>query len=133
MKVAGRLADEDHVATFLDDFIVVRNGLVGVLVLQLGTCFLWWLSLTFGNLQDQQALSVANESYGPMFWGVGICIGIILPLGLGTIAVLRGEAVHRRLEITVIGLTSFLILVGGYFFRLAYLLGGQIALPVNLF
>ena len=133
MKVAGRLADEEHVATFLYDMRVVDNSLVGVLVLQLGTCFLWWLSLKFGALQDQQALTVANEMYGPMFWWLGIGLGIVLPLGLGGIALLRKTGVHRGLQITMIVLTSCMILVGGFFFRLALLLGGQVQLPVNIF
>jgi len=132
MHVAGRSDDKHHVAEFLDDLHSVRNILVGVLVLQLFTCFLWWLSLKLGALQDQQALMVANETTGPMFWWLGIGLGIIAPLALGAIAVLRGEATHRRLQMTMIGLTSVLILVGGYFFRLALVLGGQGHLPINI-
>lgn len=45
MKFAGRLAEKNHVAEFLDDMRVVRNTLGGLLLLQLGTFFLWWLSL----------------------------------------------------------------------------------------
>lgn len=132
MKVGGRLADEEHVATFLDDMRVVRNILVGVLVLQLGTFFLWWLSLRFGSLHDQQALAAANETYGPMFWWLGIGLGLVVPLVLGGISVLHGEAAHRRLQITMIGLTSALILVGGFFFRLAMVLAGQSELPLHI-
>ncbi|MFQ5570336.1 MAG: NrfD/PsrC family molybdoenzyme membrane anchor subunit [Rhodothermales bacterium] len=131
MRRAGRLADEAHVGSFLDDLRVVRNTLVAVLVLQLGTCFLWWLSLLLGALQDQQALAAANAAYGPMFWWLGIGLGIVLPLALGAYAVWRGEAAHRRLQITMIGLTSVLILIGGFFFRLALVLGGQIQLTAN--
>ena len=132
MRVRGRLADDEHVATFLDDMREVRNILVGVLVLQLCTFFLWWLSLRFGSLHDQQALAAANETYGPMFWWLGIGLGLVVPLALGSIAVLRGEAAHRRLQITMIGLTSALILVGGFFFRLAVVLAGQSELPVHI-
>jgi protein NrfD len=132
MKVAGRLADEAHVAEFLDDMRGVRNILVAVLVIQFGTCFLWWLGLEFGGLRHQQALAVANATYGPMFWWLGLGLGLILPLGLGAIAVLRHEAAHRHMQVTMIGLTSALILVGGYFVRLALVLGGQGHLPVNI-
>ena len=132
MKMGGRLADKEHVAAFLDDMRVVRNILVGVLVLQLGTFFFWWLSLRFGSLQDQQALTAANETYGPMFWWLGIGLGLIVPLGLGGFAVLRGESSHRRFQITVIGVTSALILIGGFFFRLAVVLAGQADLPVHI-
>jgi formate-dependent nitrite reductase membrane component NrfD len=88
MKMAGRLADQEHVTTFLNDMCVVRNILVAALVLQLGTFFFWWLSLKFGALQDQQALAAANAMYGPLFWWLGIGVGIVLPLVLG--------AGHRR-------------------------------------
>ncbi len=132
MKMAGRLADEAHVAQFLDNMRVVRNTLFVVLLLQLGTFFLWWLSLNFGALQDQQALAAANEICGPMFWWLGIVVGLVLPIALGAFAVWRGEASYRRLQIGVIGLTSFMILLGGFFFRLAVLVGGQQDLPVNI-
>ena len=133
MKLAGRLADEDHVATFLKDMLVVRNSLFGVLVLQLGTCYLWWLSLKLGALQDQQALSAANDFYGPMFWWLGIGLGLVLPLIFGALAVFRREPTYGRLRIIMIGFTCCMILVGGFYFRLALLLGGQVDLPVNLF
>jgi protein NrfD len=132
MKLAGRLADEGHVAQFLDDMGGVRNILVVVLLLQLGTFFLWWLSLKYGALQDQQALAAANEVYGPMFWWLGIGVGLVLPLVLGAIAVWHGESTHRRMQVGVIVLTCSLILLGGFFFRLAVLLGGQENLPVNI-
>jgi formate-dependent nitrite reductase membrane component NrfD len=132
MKVRGRLADEEHVATFLDSMRVVRNTLVAVLVLQLGTFFFWWLSLRFGSLHDQEALAAANHSYGPMFWWLGIGIGLVVPLALGGFVVVLGEASHRRLQCTMIGVTSALILAGGFFFRLAVVLAGQSELPVHI-
>lgn len=132
MKIAGRLTDQAHVAEFLDDMRSVRHVLVIVLCLQLGTYFLWWLSLEFGGQSGQQALAVANESYGAAFWGLGIVLGLLLPLFLGAFAIFRGEATHRRLQVAMIGTTSFLILVGGYFFRLVLVLGGQSPLPINI-
>ncbi len=132
MKIAGRLADVEHVTTFLGDMSVVRNILFSVLILQLGTYFLWWLSLSLGSLQDQLALAAANEACGSMFWWGGVGLGLILPLGLGAFAVVCSEAGHRGLHITMIGLTSILILVGGFIFRLALLLGGQAELPVPI-
>ncbi len=131
MKIAGRLNNLEHIAQFLDNMRVVRNLLVTVLVLQLVTFVLWWLSLKFGSLRDQQALAAANELYGPMFWWLGIGVGLILPLAIGAFAVLRGESAHRRLQLTTIVTTSALILVGGFFFRLAVVLGGQADLPIR--
>ncbi|MEE8368752.1 MAG: NrfD/PsrC family molybdoenzyme membrane anchor subunit [Thermoanaerobaculia bacterium] len=130
MRVAGRLRTGEHLDRFLNDLGPVRNILGAALVLQLGTCFLWWLSLNFGSLQDQQALAAANARYGFMFWWLGIGLGLLLPLALGGYAFLRGEATHRKLQVNVILLTSVLILVGGFFFRLAVVLGGQVDLPV---
>lgn len=132
MKLAGRLNDETHVASFLDDMKIVRNTLGGLIVLQMGVLFLWWLSLYTGSLQDVQALRAANESYGPMFWGLGIGVGLALPLMLGLYSIWKGEAAHRQTQIRIIAFTSVLILVGGYFFRLALILGGQAPVPVNL-
>lgn len=133
MKVRGRLADEEHVATFLDDMRVVRNTLVGVLVLQLSTFFFWRLSLQFGSHHQREALAAADATHGSMFWWLGIGIGLLVPLALGGIVVLLGEASHRRLQCTMIGFTSALILVGGFFFRLAVVLAGQNELPMHIF
>ncbi len=132
MKIAGRLDDEAHVAHFLDDLKVVRNTLGGLLVAQVGVLFFWWLSLYTGSLHDQQALAAANESHGPMFWGLGIGVGLILPIALGVFSILHGEAAHRRTQIRIIALSSLLIVIGSFFFRLALVLGGQTPTPVNL-
>jgi len=126
MKWAGRLDQQDHVTTFLNDLTLVRNILGGLLVLQLGTFILWWLDLRLGGLQAQQALEAANEAYGPVFWGLGIGVGIIIPLLLGLWSVLQGESTHRRLQIRVIACSSALIVIGAFFFRLALVLGGQV-------
>ncbi len=132
MKLAGRLDDTEHFAKFIDDMKVVRNILVSAIVLQLFTFFMWWLSLQFGSLDDRQALALANEHYGPMFWFLGIGVGLILPLALGAISIAQGEENKRRLQASIILITSLLILAGGFFFRLAVVLGGQLGLPITL-
>ncbi len=126
MKIAGRLTDGEHLTTFLDDMTCVRNTLVAVLVLQLGTFFLWWLSLAYGALQAQRALASANEAYGPMFWYGGIGVGLVLPLLLGAFILLRRVAGSHHVEVSMIAVTSTFILVGGFFFRLAVILSGQV-------
>jgi formate-dependent nitrite reductase membrane component NrfD len=133
LGVTGRLFDKEHVGVFLHDMRVVRNALMFTLVAQLGTFFLWWLSLYFGSLQDQQALEAASASCGPMFWWLGIGLGLVLPLGLGAAVAWLGKAAHGGLQVSVIGLTSAMILAGGFFLRLAVVLGGQASLPVSLF
>jgi len=90
MKLTGRLEDKEYLSTFLGDMRVVRNTLAATIILQIGTCFLWWLSLRFGALQDQQALACANDAYGPMFWLLGIGGGLVIPLLLGAYIVWRG-------------------------------------------
>jgi len=131
MKLAGRLADEEHVRIFLDDMIWTRHVLVSTLVLQLATLFFWWLSLNYGALQDKQALAAANEAFGTTFWRMGIGVGLVLPLILGAYAVWREKTPDQGLQLAVIGLTSAFILVGGYYFRLAVVLAGQVELPIS--
>jgi len=130
MKRAGRLADTEHLGEFLDDMRPVRTVLVAALVAQLGTFFLWWLSLAYGSLRDIQALAAANASYGTVFWWGGIGLGLVLPLLLGAYCVARKAGAGRQMEVNMILLTSTLILVGGFLFRLAVVLAGQSSLPI---
>ena len=126
MAWAGRLSDQEHVGKFLSDLRPVRTVLAAALLFQLGTFFLWWLSLRFGNLADRNALAVATDAFGPMFWGLGIGVGLVLPLALGAYTVLNGYAGNPRLNVRIVALTSCLILAGGLFFRLTVVLGGQL-------
>ncbi|MFQ5529503.1 MAG: NrfD/PsrC family molybdoenzyme membrane anchor subunit [Gemmatimonadota bacterium] len=126
MRLAGRLGDGEHVATFLGDLEPVRSLLGGALLVQLGTFFLWWLSLRFGDLADRDALAAANDGFGPMFWSLGIGVGLVLPLAIGAYAVWKGDTANPKLHVRVVTLTCGLILVGGLFFRLAVVLAGQL-------
>ena len=130
MKLGGRLKLEEHVNTFLHDMTPVRYILGATLVLQLATFFLWWVSLRFGSLHDKQALAAANAAMGPLFWWVGIGLGLAVPLALGAFVIAQGETSKRTWQVNMIALTSVLILVGGFFFRLAVVLGGQVSLPI---
>lgn len=131
MKLAGRLSQTDWVREFLGEIHEVRILLGGALLAQVFTLFLWWVSLSFGQLSAQQALAAASAAYGPSFWLVGIGIGLLLPLLLGGYTIWRKEGASHKLEINMIWLTSALILVGGYVFRLTMVLGGQMDLPIR--
>ncbi len=58
---------------------------------------------------------------------VCIGLGLVIPLILGAYTVLYSRSVSVRFEVNMIWLTSGLILVGGFIFRLAVVLGGQLA------
>lgn len=128
MKFAGRLVEGQHLDNFLSDMQPVRTLLGASLVLQLVTFFFWWISLNFGDLQDQLALEAANAGFGTMFWAGGIGIGVLLPLVIGGLATLRGPRLRQSLQVDAILLSSVLILVGGFCFRLAVVLAGQAVL-----
>ena len=53
----------------------------------------------------------------------------MLPLILGAYVVIRGVGSRSYLHVAMIALTSLLILIGGFCFRHAVVLGGQISLP----
>lgn len=130
MKWAGRLGQTEWVKEFLGDVREIRLLLGAALIGQVFTLFIWWISLKYGNLSAQEALAAANAAYGPLFWGVGISLGLILPLLLGWYTVLRGDQATLNMELNMIWVTSALILIGGFAFRLAIVLGGQVAMPM---
>jgi protein NrfD len=127
MMVAGRLSQTEWVQEFLSDMAEVRNILGLALILQVVTFFVWWISLQSGLAPAQTALNAANAAYGPLFWYGGIGLGLVIPLALGAYTVVYGGRAGVRLEVNMIWLTSGLILVGGFIFRLAVVLGGQMA------
>ena len=57
-------------------------------------------------------------------------MGLILPLLIGGYAVMKTGLVSVNKQVSIITTTSLLILIGGFFFRLAVLLGGQVPLPI---
>ena len=105
----------------------LRKILVVGLVLQCVTLFVWWISLYFGSEVGRAALTTANAAIGPLFWIVGIALGLMLPaiLQLAEIIRHRGETVRLSLPLTIA--TAALVLVGGFVFRYAVLIGGQLS------
>ena len=131
MKLSGRLEQTEWVQEFLGDVREIRILLGAALIAQVFTFFIWWISLKYGNLSAQQALAAVDEAYGPLFWWVGVGMGLILPLALGWYTMLKGEQATVKMEVNMIWVTSALILIGGFTFRLAVVLGGQVALPLS--
>lgn len=127
MKLAHRLAQTDWVSEFLTDIREMRLLLGAALLAQIITFFIWWISLRFGIQGAQDALAAANASYGALFWGVGIGVGLVLPLLIGGFAVVRGDRLSVSMEVNTIWVTSALILAGGIVYRIAVVMGGQAA------
>jgi formate-dependent nitrite reductase membrane component NrfD len=127
MKLRGRLDDSEHVSVFFESLTPVRNILAAALLVQIGTFFLWWVSLRFGNLAERAALEAANAAYGAVFWGLGIGVGLVVPLAVGAYAIWSNNVKENvPLQVWAVGVSSGLILIGGLFFRLAVVLGGQV-------
>ena len=131
MKLAGRLEQKEWVNEFLTEIHEVRLILGIALVLQVFTFFIWWVSLTYGDLAAQTALAAANAAYGSLFWWAGIGLGLIAPLLLGGYTVFKGTRAGQSLEVNMIWITSGLILIGGFIFRLTMVLGGQVAQSIG--
>jgi formate-dependent nitrite reductase membrane component NrfD len=130
MKVGGRLNEEEPSKRFFRDMALGRAVMLSALLIQLGTFFLWWLSLKTGPLQAREALAAANEEFGTIFWAMGISVGVIIPLALIAFAFLREGKVLVKRQVPLLFATCVMILIGGYYFRLSVVLGGQVPLPM---
>ena len=105
----------------------LRKVLVVGLVLQCVTLFVWWISLYYGSIGGREALATANAAIGPLFWIVGIVAGLAVPALIQFVEILKQpkDTVHVNLPLMV--LTAALVLVGGFVFRYAVLIGGQLS------
>lgn len=124
MKLAGRTAESTHFKKFLVDMELLWKLMTGGLFLQMGTFFLWWLSLKFGTLADVNALAAANAAQGQLFWVVAIGIGMVVPLAI-SFFMFANKSLSGDLRVGIFCFTSLLILVGGLYFRLAMVIAGQ--------
>jgi formate-dependent nitrite reductase membrane component NrfD len=88
-----------------------------------------WAGLNYGSLASQQALAAASDTYGTMLCGVGVGMGLILPLIL-LMPVLRRRDEYGGLSLPVIALACLLVLVGGFATRYVVVLGGQLPPPI---
>jgi len=120
----GRMHGE-QLGDFLHEIHEIRY-LVGVTIMtELFVFAVWWLSLKAGNAAEQAALAAANAAFGPIFWSLGIGLGLILPLLVGLGVVLKRPELPASVEINSIWATSVMILLGGFVIRWGIVLGGQ--------
>jgi protein NrfD len=103
-----------------------RHLLVGALIIQGLTFFVWWISLVYGPADAQATLTAANEAAGLLFWIGGIGLGVVLPLILQLVEVLLHPVEPGTLNKPLTILTTVLILVGGFVFRYAVVIAGQV-------
>jgi len=103
-----------------------RRLLVGAMIVQGLTFFIWWISLYYGPADAREALVAANVAMGPLFWIVGIGLGLVVPIGLQLVEVVRSAGRGDGLNVPLTIATTVLILVGGFVFRYAVLIGGQL-------
>ena len=103
-----------------------RHLLVGAMIVQGLTFFIWWISLYYGSADAHAALLVANAALGPLFWSVGIGAGLVIPIGLQLMAMVRDRGRPERAHAPLTILTTVLILVGAFVFRYAVVVAGQL-------
>lgn len=116
-------AEDPTTPWMIQDF---RALLVVTLIVQGLTFLVWYISLHYGSADAQAALVAANEVYGPMFWLVGIGLGLIAPVVLQLTEIIGKKGANSAPNVPLTLLTVLLILVGGYVFRYAVVMGGQI-------
>jgi formate-dependent nitrite reductase membrane component NrfD len=108
------------------DFQFVYKILAGAIFLQLVTFFIWWTALVFGSHSAQQALEAANLRYGFVFWFGAIGLGLVIPVVLEIWGIFKGHFITSAWSMPVVCLMSVFILIGGYLFRWAVLMAGQL-------
>lgn len=123
-RMQGRLA-MSNLDVFLEEMHGVRNLLGVALFAQLFVFIVWWMELQAGDEAAQTALTAANHAFGPLFWVLGIGLGLVLPLLFGVIVLLARPKLTKDMEVKSVYATSAMILVGGFVIRWGILIGGQ--------
>jgi protein NrfD len=100
----------------LKELRVSRNILGAAIAIQLLTLALWLSSLFFGPAESHAAMLRLVGDYGGWFWGGAVVVGLVVPLGLGGIAI-GLEKRTGRFSYFIPFVTSLLVLVGGLSLR----------------
>ena len=100
----------------LQELKLSRNVMGAAIVIQLLTLVLWLSSLYFGSGESREAVLRLVQDYGRLFWGGAVVAGLVIPLVLGGIAIVR-EKRSGNFSYAVPLVTSLLVLIGGLALR----------------
>jgi formate-dependent nitrite reductase membrane component NrfD len=95
---------------------VSRDIMGAAIALQLLTLALWLSSLYFGSGESREAVLRLVVDYGGLFWAVAVGAGLVVPLLLGAVAIVR-ERRTGNFSYAVPFVTSLLVLIGGLALR----------------
>jgi protein NrfD len=123
--MTGMPAEEGDAASYAAGLKPVGYVLIGAIALMLVNLFAWYMSLRFGPAPAREALATGLESYGGLIGGVGVVLGLLVPLALAIWAV--GAIREGKSVAPAMALASLLLLVGGFAIRFSVVLGGQAA------
>ncbi len=84
---------------------------------------LWMLTLNHGN--SIHAVGAFNSSFGLVFWGGVMVLGLIIPLLLGIFTHYK-EKNGEEQSSSILIVSSILLLIGGFLFRYTFVIGGQL-------
>ncbi len=101
--------------------------LTAALAAQVVAMIAWWVSLSKGTADAQDALATFSAAYGGVFWLVSIGLGLVVPLGLQVVAAAGRSKESAAINTPLAVLTSILILLGGLVFRYVLVIGGQLS------
>jgi len=124
--VAGEGFEEGDQAGFFMGLRPLGGVMMGAAALLLVTLLAWWIDLRFGPVRAREALSALLGEYGMLLGGVGVALGLILPLLLGGWAALQARDSGKP-PVAALALACLLLVIGGYAIRYSVVLGAQIA------
>jgi protein NrfD len=102
-------------------------ALVAALAAHAVALLLWWLNLHFGSAAAGSALAAAGAQMGSLFWGAGVGLGIAAPAVLLLLILKSKAAASPGAGVPLGALSAALILAGGFVFRYAVVIGGQLS------
>lgn len=103
----------------------ISRGILGIVILaQLFTIALWLSSLFYGPGESYQAMLTLMIKFKWLFWGGTLAIGLVLPLAIGSIAILVEKKTGKTVRF-VPAVTSAMVLVGNFILRYVIIVAAQ--------